>query len=160
MKFLLRPLLASLLLLLTSVYVWQVGSTWRAQEAVATEDELMRSSGGMIAWRQTELVGLHGVGIATGAQGLLRFNGYDPIGILRISDMPTLAPSQVYQLWCHGVDGHIDASTAFRVPVDSDEVIVVMIVAPRIFNNYTHFSITAETAAGAKEPTGLLVMSN
>lgn len=141
------------------LYAWIVASAWQWQDGLAKSDELQRSAGGMIAWRQPSVVTLYGQGVASGSSARLNYNPYDPIAMLHVSDLPMLPSTQVYQLWLYDPHGVADASTLFVVSVDSESSFIVNVVAPRIFNNYRRFSITIEPSGGAERPDGQVVLS-
>ena len=137
-----RPITVCILAVVALLYIWQTISVWQAQEVEASSDDSSRGSSVMVAWRQPRRVDLVGRGAALGETGSLKFNPDDPIAVLRVSDLPALAFSQSYQLWCYDANGKADASTSFKVPVDNDDVIMVMVATPRLLAASSRFAIT------------------
>lgn len=141
-------------------YLVQVEREYTAQQAQAEHHASADSASVMIGWRQPNKVQLHGVRIAGGASGTLRFGGYDPVAFLSIYDLPVLPPSKVYQLWCYDVLGGVDASSTFSIALDDQEPQLFHVVAPRLFGTYSHFAITIETAPVGRTPSDQLVLTN
>jgi hypothetical protein len=148
-------LLAVLLGLL--LYTAQLAGAWVDQENEA--HEALSRANSSVAWRVPQTVALVGQGVAAGSHGNLRFNPYDPIGVLQLQDMPVLPLSKAYQLWCVDRAGKVDAASSFTIAMDGDAETVVMISAPRLFGAYVRCIITIEPSGGSSQPTGPTVMS-
>jgi hypothetical protein len=143
-----------------ALYVSEMGIAWGVQQDEAARDQAFRQSRSTSAWRIPQSTHMVGQNIAAGAVGTLRFNPYDPIGMLNVHDMPVLPPERAYQLWCIDIRGKPDPATIFNVPMDSDGVVDVMISPPRVFHTYIRYNVTIEPAQGSETPTGPVVMAS
>jgi hypothetical protein len=166
-----RPWLMAALLA-SSFYLWQTLGEWKTVFSASLDDDTRRfglsgpiavgvSGTGAFGQRTFATVPLRGQGVATGASGVLRFNGYRGfIGQLRLNDMPILPPTHIYQLWCVDIAGSADAATLFRVPIDSEGNLALAISAPRPLSIYRRFYITVQTIGEPVDEQGPVVLSD
>jgi hypothetical protein len=143
-----------------SLYLLTLSGEFQLQQDLAARFDSRRSSSLMLAWQQSTIVLMKGVGAGAGAAAQLRYGSYDPIAQLHVSDLPVLPPSQFYQLWCYTGADAADASTTFRTVMGDDEPLVVNVAAPNFFGAYSHFAVTIETNPTSVKPSTNVVLSN
>ena len=150
-------LLLIAVLLACVVYAWQVVNTWDTQDA-AGQEEARIGLQGVLAGHNPDSLELKGTGVASSASATLYFYNRGVFGVLQLRDMPVLPSSQVYQMWCVDAEGDIDASSVFRVPVDSQEFTIVDVSTRRIVSQYNRVFVTIEPASGSEAPSAQIVL--
>jgi anti-sigma-K factor RskA len=140
----------ALALLALALYISQVADAWNDQNHLIEYD----------ATRSQGLLQLDGQGLASSASAMLSYDYHGTAAVLQTQDLPKLPSTMLYQVWAIRDDGAIDASTIFRVAIDSQELSAVEVTTPKMLSNYHHFRVTIEPIGGSRAPTGPVVLEN
>ena len=135
---------------------WSRAAPWAAAAAI-----LLLLSAGLLVWNlrlreqiattpAVETIALAPTDAAPEARGEVIYYPQDNLFMLDVSDLPPLAPDQVYEVWLIGAEGPVPAGV-FDQPTDQHAV-----VADRAL--YDTLAITAEPGPlGTEAPTGEIV---
>ncbi len=154
-----RGLLLGAVLVVSVLFTWQVASAWTDQDQEGVTEAAIGIRG-LLAGRNAESTVLAGEGLAAGARGTLYYYERGVIGVMLLSDMPVLPESRVYEMWCVGPNGTVDASSIFNISADTQATTVVDISAPRSISAYVRIFVTIEPAGGSPRPAGSIVMQS
>ena len=94
---------------------------------------------------------------APDAYGYLLVTAADDMGVLVITDLPPLAPGQVFQLWLSKAEGRVNGGV-LEPTGGNYEILVVRSAEP--LSGFRGFGMTIEPAGGSDGPTGSRVLSS
>jgi anti-sigma-K factor RskA len=153
------PALSALaLLLLLALGAWnvtlqnQVAQQAAAMQQVTAEMSQQRDFLTALAYSDGQPHHLQGTEVASQAVGRL-YSGYDENSFVMITyDMPSLKPSQSYQLWLTDVSGNRTSGGVFTVDAQGRGWLIGH--TPKPLSEYKSVGVTVEPLGGSPGPTG------